>query len=132
MMVVTHEMGFAREVADRMAFFHEGGILEEGPPSSCSPRRRTRRRAPSWRPCSRGHLRGGAGAQPRRATVIRLPRPSLRTPVSPRRTRTELSSPVTTSAVEPAVAHGVGVAADGGVDAAVRAQRVVAAPVPAG
>ena len=32
MMVVTHEMGFAREVADRMAFFHEGRILEEGPP----------------------------------------------------------------------------------------------------
>jgi ABC-type polar amino acid transport system ATPase subunit len=32
MMVVTHEMGFAREVSDRMAFFHEGRILEEGPP----------------------------------------------------------------------------------------------------
>jgi polar amino acid transport system ATP-binding protein len=32
MMVVTHEMGFAREVADRVAFFHEGIILEEGPP----------------------------------------------------------------------------------------------------
>ena len=30
MLVVTHEMGFAREVADRMAFFHEGRILEEG------------------------------------------------------------------------------------------------------
>ena len=33
MMVVTHEMGFAREVADRMCFFHEGVILEEGPPA---------------------------------------------------------------------------------------------------
>jgi polar amino acid transport system ATP-binding protein len=33
MMVVTHEMGFAREVADRMCFFHEGRILEEGPPA---------------------------------------------------------------------------------------------------
>ena len=32
MMVVTHEMGFAREVADRMVFFHEGSILEEGSP----------------------------------------------------------------------------------------------------
>ncbi len=32
MMVVTHEMGFAREVADRMAFFHEGMLLEEGTP----------------------------------------------------------------------------------------------------
>ena len=34
MMVVTHEMGFAREVADRMAFFHEGRILEEGTPAA--------------------------------------------------------------------------------------------------
>jgi polar amino acid transport system ATP-binding protein len=33
MMVVTHEMGFAREVADRMCFFHDGTILEEGPPA---------------------------------------------------------------------------------------------------
>jgi len=33
MMVVTHEMGFAREVADRMLFFHEGRILEEGTPT---------------------------------------------------------------------------------------------------
>ena len=32
MMVVTHEMGFAREVANRVAFFHEGLILEEGSP----------------------------------------------------------------------------------------------------
>ena len=32
MMVVTHEMGFAREVANRMCFFHEGLILEQGTP----------------------------------------------------------------------------------------------------
>ncbi|HYJ61875.1 MAG TPA: amino acid ABC transporter ATP-binding protein [Actinomycetota bacterium] len=32
MMVVTHEMGFAREVSNRMCFFHEGVVLEEGPP----------------------------------------------------------------------------------------------------
>ncbi|HEU4527594.1 MAG TPA: amino acid ABC transporter ATP-binding protein [Actinomycetota bacterium] len=32
MIVVTHEMGFAREVANRVCFFHEGVILEEGPP----------------------------------------------------------------------------------------------------
>ena len=30
MIVVTHEMGFAREVADRMAMFDEGTIIEEG------------------------------------------------------------------------------------------------------
>jgi ABC-type polar amino acid transport system ATPase subunit len=33
MIVVTHEMGFAREVADRMVFFHEGRIHEEGTPT---------------------------------------------------------------------------------------------------
>ena len=32
MIVVTHEMGFAREVANRMCFFHEGRILEQGTP----------------------------------------------------------------------------------------------------
>ncbi|MDQ7819589.1 MAG: amino acid ABC transporter ATP-binding protein [Armatimonadota bacterium] len=32
MIVVTHEMGFAREVADRMVFMDEGVIVEEGPP----------------------------------------------------------------------------------------------------
>jgi polar amino acid transport system ATP-binding protein len=31
MIVVTHEMGFAREVADRVCFLHSGGIVEEGP-----------------------------------------------------------------------------------------------------
>jgi polar amino acid transport system ATP-binding protein len=33
MMVVTHEMGFAREVADRVVFLDEGLIVEEGPPA---------------------------------------------------------------------------------------------------
>ena len=32
MVVVTHEMGFAREVADRVIFMDEGKILEEGTP----------------------------------------------------------------------------------------------------
>jgi len=32
MIVVTHEMTFAREVGDRILFLHEGSILEEGPP----------------------------------------------------------------------------------------------------
>jgi ABC-type polar amino acid transport system ATPase subunit len=32
MIVVTHEMGFAREVADRVIFFEQGRILEEAPP----------------------------------------------------------------------------------------------------
>ena len=32
MVVVTHEMGFAREVADRVVFMDEGMIIEEGTP----------------------------------------------------------------------------------------------------
>ena len=32
MIVVTHEMGFAREVADRFLFFAEGQIVEQGTP----------------------------------------------------------------------------------------------------
>jgi len=32
MVVVTHEMGFAREVADRIIFMDQGEILEVGPP----------------------------------------------------------------------------------------------------
>jgi polar amino acid transport system ATP-binding protein len=32
MLVVTHEMGFAREVADRVLFMFEGSILESAPP----------------------------------------------------------------------------------------------------
>ncbi len=31
MICVTHEMGFARAVANRMVFFDEGLIVEEGP-----------------------------------------------------------------------------------------------------
>jgi general L-amino acid transport system ATP-binding protein len=33
MLCVTHEMGFARAVADRMVFFDDGVIVEQGPPS---------------------------------------------------------------------------------------------------
>jgi polar amino acid transport system ATP-binding protein len=32
MLVVSHEMGFAREVADRVVFMFEGKILEVAPP----------------------------------------------------------------------------------------------------
>ncbi len=34
MVVVTHEMGFAREVADRVLFMDEGLVVEEGDPNS--------------------------------------------------------------------------------------------------
>ena len=32
MLVVTHEMGFAKQVADRVLFIDEGVIQEDGPP----------------------------------------------------------------------------------------------------
>ena len=34
MVVVTHEMGFAREVADRVLFMDNGQIVEEGTPET--------------------------------------------------------------------------------------------------
>ena len=33
MLIVTHQMGFAREFADRVCFFYDGQILEQGPPA---------------------------------------------------------------------------------------------------
>jgi polar amino acid transport system ATP-binding protein len=33
MILVTHEMGFARNVANRIVFMHQGRVWEEGPPS---------------------------------------------------------------------------------------------------
>jgi octopine/nopaline transport system ATP-binding protein len=34
MLLVTHEMGFAREVANRVIFLHQGVIEEDGPPAA--------------------------------------------------------------------------------------------------
>jgi ABC-type histidine transport system ATPase subunit len=33
MILVTHEMGFAKEVASRVVFLHRGQIEEDGPPA---------------------------------------------------------------------------------------------------
>ena len=33
MVVVTHEMGFAREVADRVVFMADGKVVESAPPA---------------------------------------------------------------------------------------------------
>ncbi|MGK9230405.1 amino acid ABC transporter ATP-binding protein [Inquilinus limosus] len=45
MIVVTHEMGFAREVSDRVAFFHDGRVEEEGPPGEVLRRPKSERLA---------------------------------------------------------------------------------------
>ena len=46
MVIATHEMTFAREVADQVAFLHEGRILEQGPPAQVleSPQKEETRR----------------------------------------------------------------------------------------
>ncbi|GAB3675120.1 ectoine/hydroxyectoine ABC transporter ATP-binding protein EhuA [Salinisphaera aquimarina] len=43
MLIVTHEMGFARDVADRVCFFCDGRILEQGPPGEIFTRPREER-----------------------------------------------------------------------------------------
>jgi polar amino acid transport system ATP-binding protein len=46
MVIATHEMSFARDIADRVSFLDEGRILEEGPPEqifSAPTQERTRR-----------------------------------------------------------------------------------------
>jgi polar amino acid transport system ATP-binding protein len=43
MLVVTHEMAFAREVADRVLFMDGGVIVEEGPPAAVLQRPRSER-----------------------------------------------------------------------------------------
>src|SRR5262249_30092510 len=56
MLLVTHEMAFAREVATRALFLHQGQVEEEGPPAALfgSPRSARLRR----------FLAGGPGAMP--------------------------------------------------------------------
>jgi ABC-type polar amino acid transport system ATPase subunit len=53
MLMVTHQMGFAREFADRVCFFYAGKIAEAGPPTNSSATRRTSAPASSSPPSSR-------------------------------------------------------------------------------
>jgi polar amino acid transport system ATP-binding protein len=41
LLMVTHEMGFARKVADRVVFMHDGRIHEQGPPEALFDRPQT-------------------------------------------------------------------------------------------
>jgi hypothetical protein len=52
MMVVTHEMGFAREVGDRVVFMDEGVIVESGHPNAYSPALSTHEPRSSLHGCS--------------------------------------------------------------------------------
>ena len=73
MAIATHEMGFARDIANRVCFLHQGEILEEGDPERCSARRRTRRPGGS----STGSSRPAAcdGANHRRPDRVGRPPP---------------------------------------------------------
>jgi polar amino acid transport system ATP-binding protein len=46
MIVVTHEMHFAREAADRVVFMEDGQVIEQGPPEQIldAPREESTRR----------------------------------------------------------------------------------------
>ena len=48
-MAVTHEMGFAREAADRIVFFDEGQIVEDRPPEDSSRIQGTAGPSGSWK-----------------------------------------------------------------------------------
>ena len=43
LLLVTHEIGFARRAADRVVVLADGGIVEEGPPAEVIDRPRTER-----------------------------------------------------------------------------------------
>ena len=63
LLMVTHEMSFARKVSDRVVFMHPGRIHEMGPPASCSAARRRRSCSSSCRRCTeRGGQSGCAGS----------------------------------------------------------------------
>ncbi|WP_330449750.1 amino acid ABC transporter ATP-binding protein [Paracoccus marcusii] len=51
MIVVTHEMGFASQVADRVIFMDAGQIVEQGPPAQVLSDPKNHARAISWAPC---------------------------------------------------------------------------------
>ena len=53
MLIVTHEMGFAAHVANRIAFIDGGRILDQGPPAPCAPRKSGTARAPVFADLSR-------------------------------------------------------------------------------
>ena len=63
MIVVTHEMGFAREVSNHLVFLHQGRMEEQGHPREVLAQPQTERLhafAPSWPMCwPEGRALGG-------------------------------------------------------------------------
>ena len=70
MLLATHEMGFAREVADRVGFLHEGRLLEVGPPDELLSNPREPETSASCAGCSRAgraYYSASSGSAGRRA-----------------------------------------------------------------
>jgi polar amino acid transport system ATP-binding protein len=66
MLIATHEMGFARDIADRVCFLDAGRILEEGPPAAIfGDPQQLRTRQFLDRVISAGRMGGGMGHPPR-------------------------------------------------------------------
>ena len=76
MLVVTHEMAFARDVSDRIVFMDGGQIVAQGPPEESSATSRTSACGRSWRASSSGRvrLRLSAGGRPARSRYPARPR----------------------------------------------------------
>jgi ABC-type polar amino acid transport system ATPase subunit len=64
MIVVTHEMGFAREVADRVIFMADGMIVEEGPPAEIFTRPRNERTSQFLRSVLQRRQESGEDTEP--------------------------------------------------------------------
>ena len=80
MILSTHEMGFARQIADRVCFMSEGVILEQGPPDQIftAPATGAHGRVPAAGDRGRpgGRLRPDRRlSRPRRASILRRPAP---------------------------------------------------------
>ena len=64
MIVVTHEMGFAREVADRVIFMADGLIVEEGPPAEIFTRPKNERTSQFLRSVLQRNQESGEDTEP--------------------------------------------------------------------
>ncbi len=64
MIVVTHEMGFAREVADRVIFMADGLIVEEGPPAEIFTRPKNERTSQFLRTVLQRNQESGEETEP--------------------------------------------------------------------
>ena len=90
MVVVTHEMGFARDVADNVVFMDGGVVVEDGAPSDCSGRPRAGAHEAVPGPGAREQI-GGYAAPPAIAGRMTTVSPSSIAVSSPSRTRTSSS-----------------------------------------